>query len=106
MPGGLRRRRQRRTGTGATPRVELRRESKLRHNLPGSTILRDVWNPVACVFAWATVWSVVHRSLTEVARGSGVVGLGLFAGSSTVGGSGEVVREAYEFADGAAFDDG
>jgi len=98
VPGGLRLRRQPRTGTGATPRVELRRESELRHNLPGSTIMRDVWNPVACAFAWG--------SLTEVARGSGVVGLGLFAGSSTVGGSGEVVREAYEFADGAAFDNG
>ena len=48
----------------------------------------------------------MHRSLPEVARGSDVGGLWLFAGSSTVGGSGEVVREAYEFADGAAFDDG
>jgi len=91
----------------AASRIEAREQAahtragaRLRHNLPSSTILRDVCNPVTCVFAWATVWSMVHRSLTEVASGSGVVGLGLFAGSS------KVVCKAYEFADGAAFDDG
>jgi len=46
-----------------------------------------------------TVWSVVHRSLAEVARGSGMVGLGLFVGSSTVGGRGGVVCEAQLLSD-------
>ena len=64
----------------AASRIEAREQAahtragaRLHHNLPRSTTLRDVWNPVACVFAWGTVWSVVHRSLTEVARRGGVV---------------------------------
>jgi len=36
-------------------------------NLPSSTILRDVRNPVCCVFVWATLLSVMHRWLTTIA---------------------------------------
>mmetsp|Transcript_35911 Transcript_35911/g.86673 ORF Transcript_35911/g.86673 Transcript_35911/m.86673 type:complete len:1040 (+) Transcript_35911:123-3242(+) len=36
-------------------------------NILSSTILRDVRNPVAWVFAWATLWSVMHRCLTTIA---------------------------------------
>mmetsp|Transcript_18039 Transcript_18039/g.38983 ORF Transcript_18039/g.38983 Transcript_18039/m.38983 type:complete len:508 (-) Transcript_18039:44-1567(-) len=34
-------------------------------NLPSSTILRDVRNPVAHVFVWATLLSVLHKCLTR-----------------------------------------
>ena len=37
------------------------------HNLPSSTILRDVRSPVAWVFVWATLWSVFHRVMTAAA---------------------------------------
>lgn len=40
-------------------------------NLPSSTILRDVQYPVACVFVWATLWSVLHWWLRKL--GGGVV---------------------------------
>jgi len=35
-------------------------------NLPNSTILRDVRNPVAWVFVWATSWSIVYECLTRL----------------------------------------
>jgi len=39
-------------------------------NLFASTILRDVRNPVLCVFTWATTWSTLYKILTKVASGS------------------------------------
>ncbi|KAL9184935.1 hypothetical protein ACHAXT_002712 [Thalassiosira profunda] len=36
------------------------------HNLPSSTILRDVRNPVVCVFVWATLWSALYKGLTKL----------------------------------------
>lgn len=40
-------------------------------NLPNSTILRDVRDPVTWIFVWATLWSIVYECLTRlVARGA------------------------------------
>ena len=39
-------------------------------NFPNSTIFRDVQQPVACVFVWATAWSVIHRFMTRAASKS------------------------------------
>ncbi|KAL7555283.1 hypothetical protein ACHAWF_018920 [Thalassiosira exigua] len=36
-------------------------------NIPMSTILQDVLSPVAWVFAWSTLWSVVHHFLGKAA---------------------------------------
>ncbi|KAL7452678.1 hypothetical protein ACHAWC_004401, partial [Mediolabrus comicus] len=44
-----------------------------RHNMGNvfaSTILRDVRNPVLCVFTWATIWSILYKTLSKVASGS------------------------------------
>lgn len=38
-------------------------------NIFASTILRDVRNPVLCVFTWATTWSAIYKILTKVASG-------------------------------------
>jgi len=35
-------------------------------NLPNSTILRDVRNPVTWIFVWATSWSIVYECLTRL----------------------------------------
>ena len=42
-------------------------------NIPSSTILRDVRYPVSAVFAWATLWSVIHKWLTRVVTASSLV---------------------------------
>jgi len=52
-------------------------------NLPSSTILRDIRNPVAAVFLWATVWSIIHKWLTGVVEYSVSSGVALGTGSST-----------------------
>jgi predicted membrane chloride channel (bestrophin family) len=39
-------------------------------NLFASTILRDVRDPVLCVFVWATTWSAIYKVLSKVAMGS------------------------------------
>ncbi|KAL7433564.1 hypothetical protein ACHAXH_002077 [Discostella pseudostelligera] len=39
-------------------------------NLPSSTILRDVRNPVTWVFLWATLWSIMYECLKRLAEAS------------------------------------
>lgn len=58
------------------------------HNLPSSTILRDVGNPVACVFAWATFYSVLYKWLTRVVKAATVAASSGGAGGAVVIGSG------------------
>ena len=61
-------------------------------NLPNSTILRDVRNPVTWVFVWATSWSIVYECLTRLVEyaargafapptGGGVAGWSWWAGA-------------------------
>ena len=62
-------------------------------NLPSSTILRDVRNPVTWVFVWATLWSIMHECLKRLAEvststlssGLGRRGAGTSITSTTMG---------------------
>eukprot|EP00970_Alexandrium_tamarense_P020452 scaffold15251_cov214-Alexandrium_tamarense.AAC.3 len=59
---------QRERDTGRISTIDWKHNMK---NLPSSTILRDVGNPVGHVFVWATFWSVVYRSLSNMAIAKG-----------------------------------
>jgi len=49
-------------------------------NLPSSTILRDVRNPVTWVFVWATLWSIMHECLKRLAEASSSTVVALSSG--------------------------